>query len=64
METGFDILFFWVARMIMMGIKMTGKFPFHTVYLHPMVRDEYGQKMSKTKGNVKDPLDFISRDGR
>ncbi len=59
METGFDILFFWVARMIMLGKKMTGKFPFHTVYLHPMVRDEYGQKMSKTKGNVKDPLEIV-----
>jgi valyl-tRNA synthetase len=59
METGFDILFFWVARMIMLGLRMTGKIPFHTVYLHPMVRDEYGQKMSKTKGNVKDPLEFI-----
>jgi len=63
LETGFDILFFWVARMIMMGIKMTGKIPFHTVYLHPMVRDEYGQKMSKTKGNVKDPLDIIATVG-
>ncbi|MBI4405078.1 MAG: valine--tRNA ligase, partial [Deltaproteobacteria bacterium] len=63
LETGFDILFFWVARMIMMGLKMTGKIPFHTVYLHPMVRDEYGQKMSKTKGNVKDPLEIINRTG-
>lgn len=63
METGFDILFFWVARMIMLGKKMTGEFPFHTVYLHPMVRDEYGQKMSKTKGNVKDPLEIIHRMG-
>lgn len=63
METGFDILFFWVARMIMLGIKMTGKIPFHTVYLHPMVRDEYGQKMSKTKGNVKDPLEIIHKMG-
>ena len=63
METGFDILFFWVARMIMLGIKMVGKIPFHTVYLHPMVRDEYGQKMSKTKGNVKDPLEIIDRMG-
>ncbi len=59
METGFDILFFWVARMIMLGKKMTGQFPFKTVYLHPMVRDEYGQKMSKTKGNVKDPLEIV-----
>jgi valyl-tRNA synthetase len=63
LETGFDILFFWVARMIMLGIKMNGKIPFHTVYLHPMVRDEYGQKMSKTKGNVKDPLDIINTQG-
>lgn len=63
METGFDILFFWVARMIMLGMKMVGKIPFHTVYLHPMVRDEYGQKMSKTKGNVKDPLEIIERMG-
>jgi valyl-tRNA synthetase len=63
METGFDILFFWVARMIMLCMRMTGKIPFHTVYLHPMVRDEYGQKMSKTKGNVKDPLEIIERVG-
>jgi valyl-tRNA synthetase len=63
METGFDILFFWVARMVMLGKKMTGKFPFHTVYLHPMVRDEYGQKMSKTKGNVKDPLEIVETCG-
>ncbi len=63
METGFDILFFWVARMIMLGKKMTGEFPFHTIYLHPMVRDEYGQKMSKTKGNVKDPLEIVQTAG-
>lgn len=63
METGFDILFFWVARMIMLGMKMTGKIPFHTIYLHPMVRDEYGQKMSKTKGNVVDPLEIIKEMG-
>ncbi|MHB8577929.1 MAG: valine--tRNA ligase, partial [Dehalococcoidia bacterium] len=56
METGWDILFFWVARMIMLGIFNMGEPPFHTVYLHGMVRDEYGQKMSKTKGNVIDPL--------
>lgn len=60
METGFDILFFWVARMIMMGIHFNdGKVPFKRVYLHAMVRDEKGQKMSKTKGNVIDPLDII-----
>lgn len=63
METGFDILFFWVARMIMLGLRMTGKIPFHTVYLHPMVRDEHGQKMSKTKGNVVDPLEICERMG-
>ncbi|NBX77189.1 MAG: valine--tRNA ligase [Proteobacteria bacterium] len=63
LETGFDILFFWVARMIMLGMRMTGKIPFHTVYLHPMVRDEHGQKMSKTKGNVVDPLEIIDRMG-
>jgi len=56
METGYDILFFWVARMIMSGLEYTGKIPFHTVYLHGLVRDEHGQKMSKTKGNVIDPL--------
>ena len=56
METGHDIIFFWVARMMMMGIHFMGDVPFRTVFLHPMVRDEKGQKMSKTKGNVIDPL--------
>ncbi len=56
METGYDILFFWVARMIMSGLEYTGQAPFHTVYLHGLVRDEHGHKMSKTKGNVIDPL--------
>jgi len=61
METGFDILFFWVARMMMMGMHFLGEVPFPVVYLHAMVRDERGAKMSKTKGNVIDPLE-VSRD--
>ena len=56
METGYDILFFWVARMIMMGLEFTDTPPFHTVYLHGLVRDEIGRKISKTLGNVVDPL--------
>jgi valyl-tRNA synthetase len=58
METGFDILFFWVARMMMLGIYCMGEVPFRTVYMHPMVRDAQGQKMSKTRNNVIDPLDL------
>ena len=56
METGYDILFFWVARMIMMGLEFTGQIPFHTVYLHGTIRDEFGRRMSKTFGNGIDPL--------
>ena len=61
--TGQDILFFWVARMIMMQLELVGEIPFHTVYLHQLVRDEKGQKMSKTLGNVIDPLDTIEQFG-
>ncbi len=61
--TGFDILFFWVARMIMMGLRFTGKVPFTRVFLNGLVRDEQGQKMSKTKGNVIDPLDVVDEVG-
>ena len=63
METGYDIIFFWVARMIMMGLEFTGEAPFHTVYLHGLVRDEHGRKMSKTYGNVIDPLTVMDEFG-
>jgi valyl-tRNA synthetase len=61
--TGFDILFFWVARMMMMGLKFMGDVPFRDVYIHGLVRDERGEKYSKTRGNVVDPLDLIERFG-
>jgi valyl-tRNA synthetase len=63
METAYDIIFFWVARMMMLGIHLTGKPPFHTVYLSGLIRDPYGQKMSKTKGNSVDPLETIEEVG-
>jgi valyl-tRNA synthetase len=63
METGHDILFFWVARMIMFGLEFTERIPFHTVYLHGLIRAEGGVKMSKTKGNVQDPLELIAEYG-
>jgi valyl-tRNA synthetase len=63
METGADILFFWVARMIMFGLEFTGEVPFHTVYLHGLILDKDGQKMSKTKGNVVDPIEVMENFG-
>jgi valyl-tRNA synthetase len=63
METAYEILFFWVARMMMLGLFCTNTEPFHTVYLHGIVRDPYGQKMSKTKGNVVDPLEMVGEIG-
>jgi valyl-tRNA synthetase len=59
LETGWDILFFWVARMVMLGIKLTGTVPFTEVYCHPLVRDAQGRKMSKSLGNVIDPIEVM-----
>ena len=61
--TGFDIIFFWVARMMMMGLHFMGEVPFHTVYIHALVRDEHGAKMSKSKGNIIDPLELMDSFG-
>ncbi len=63
METGYDIIFFWVARMMMLGLHLTGTEPFHAIYLSGLIRDPQGQKMSKTKGNVVDPLGVIDESG-
>lgn len=63
METGYDILFFWVARMVMTGTLFTNDIPFHTIYLHGLVRDEHGRKMSKSTGNVVDPLEVVDQYG-
>ena len=63
METGYDILFFWVARMIMMGLEDTDNIPFHTVYLHGLLRDEKGEKMSKVRGNVLNPIGTLEKYG-
>jgi len=59
LETGWDIIFFWVARMVMLGLKLTGEMPFQEVICHAMIRDAHGRKMSKSLGNVIDPIDVV-----
>lgn len=61
LETGWDILFFWVARMIMLGIKLTGKVPFREVYCHSLIRNSKGRKMSKSLGNAINPIDAVEK---
>lgn len=63
LETGYDIIFFWVSRMIMMGLELTGEVPFNTVYLHGLVRDEHGRKMSKSLGNIVEPVELSKKWG-
>src|SRR6185312_8254570 len=63
LETGHDILFFWVARMVMLGLELTNQLPFNTVYLHGLVLDSSGMKMSKSRGNALDPIDTIDSIG-
>ena len=63
METGYDLMHQWVARMIMLGLYETGKMPFESVYLHGMVLDRHGLKMSKSKGNVINPMEYLDKYG-
>ena len=61
--TGFDIIFFWVSRMLMQSLYFTKKVPFKKIYIHPLIRDQFGQKMSKSKGNIIDPIELINKYG-